>query len=111
MKNIKNSRELSNLIDKYLIPQELEKKNNAEVSTPYSLRKDMLDKIPQEFWTKENTVFEEGMIIIKNKELFVAKQDLKTSESFDSGNWEAYKKHDYAKRKYTRTNGEHFSDY
>ena len=46
---------------------------------------------------KENTVFEEGIIIIKNKELFVAKQDLKTSESFDSGNWEAYKKHDYAK--------------
>lgn len=46
---------------------------------------------------KENTDFEEGMIIIKNKELFVAKQDLKTGESFDSGNWEAYKKHDYAK--------------
>ena len=46
---------------------------------------------------KENTVFEEGMIIIKNKELFVAKQDVKTSESFDLENWEAYKKHDYAK--------------
>ena len=53
-----NINELSKLIDKYLIPQELEKKNNAEVSTPYSLRKDMLDKMPQEFWTKENTVFE-----------------------------------------------------
>ena len=37
---------------------------------------------------KENTVFEEGMIIIKNKELFVAKQDLKTSESFYVENWE-----------------------
>ena len=46
---------------------------------------------------KENTVFEEGMIIIKNKELFVAKQDLKTSESFYVENWETYKKHDYAK--------------
>ena len=46
---------------------------------------------------KENTVFEEGMIIIKSKELFVAKQDVKTSESFDLENWEAYKKHDYAK--------------
>ena len=46
---------------------------------------------------KENTVFEEGMIIIKNKELFVAKQDLKTRESFDVENWETYKKHDYAK--------------
>ena len=58
MKNKYNKNELSKLIDKYLIPQELEKKNNAEVSTPYSLRKDMLDKMPPEFWTKENTVFE-----------------------------------------------------
>ena len=48
-KNIKNSRELSNLIDKYLIPQELEKKSNAEVSTPFKLRQEMLDKIPVEF--------------------------------------------------------------
>jgi len=48
-KNIKNSRELSNLIDKYLIPQELEKKRNAEVSTPFKLRQEMLDKIPVEF--------------------------------------------------------------
>lgn len=46
---------------------------------------------------KENTFFEKGMIIIKNKELFVAKQDLKTRESFDVENWETYKKHDYAK--------------
>ena len=50
MKNIKNNRELSNLIDKYLIPQELEKKSNAEVSTPFKLRQEMLDKIPIEFW-------------------------------------------------------------
>jgi len=35
MKNMKNNRELSKLIDKYLIPQELEKKSNAEVSTPF----------------------------------------------------------------------------
>ena len=49
MKNIKNNRELSNLIDKYLIPQELEKKSNAEVSTPFKLRQEMLDKIPVEF--------------------------------------------------------------
>ena len=35
------------------------KKNNAEVSTPYILRKEMLDKMPLEFCTdKENTVFE-----------------------------------------------------
>jgi len=57
-KNIKNSRELSKIIDKYLIPQETEKKKNAEVSTPHQLRQEMLDKIPPEFWTKENKVFE-----------------------------------------------------
>ena len=45
MKNIKNNKELSILIDKYLIPQELEKKSNAEVSTPFKLRQEMLDKL------------------------------------------------------------------
>ena len=58
LKNIKNNRELSVLIDKYLIPQELEKKSNAEVSTPFKLRQEMLDKIPVEFWTSINKVFE-----------------------------------------------------
>lgn len=58
MKNIKNNKELSNLIDKYLIPQELEKKSNAEVSTPFKLRQEMLDKIPIEFWTSIKKVFE-----------------------------------------------------
>lgn len=58
MKNIKNSKELSNLIDKYLIPQELEKKSNAEVSTPFKLRQEMLDKMPLEFWTSPKKVFE-----------------------------------------------------
>lgn len=57
-KNIKNNRELSNLIDKYLIPQELEKKSNAEVSTPFKLRQEMLDKMPVEFWTSIKKVFE-----------------------------------------------------
>jgi len=46
MKNVKNNKDLSILIDKYLIPQELEKKSNAEVSTPFKLRQEMLDKIP-----------------------------------------------------------------
>ena len=58
MKNINNSKELSKLIDKYLIPQELEKKTNAEVSTPYKLRQEMLDKIPKKFWRKKRKVFE-----------------------------------------------------
>ena len=58
MKNINNDKELSNLIDKYLIPHELEMKENAEVSTPFKLRQDMLDKIPVEFWKSEKKVFE-----------------------------------------------------
>ncbi len=58
MKNLNSSKKLSELIDKYLIPQELEKKTNAEVSTPYKLRQEMLDKIPLDFWTKKNKVFE-----------------------------------------------------
>ena len=56
--NIKNNTKISKLIDQYLIPQELEKKSNAEVSTPYKLRNKMLDKIPLEFWTKKRKVFE-----------------------------------------------------
>ena len=57
-KNISNRQELSKVIDKYLIPQELEKKSNAEVSTPYNLRQEMLDKIPVKFWTSKKKVFE-----------------------------------------------------
>ena len=37
-KNISNSKQLGQLIDKYLVPQELEKKSNAEISTPFKLR-------------------------------------------------------------------------
>ena len=58
VKNIGNSKQLSQLIDKYLVPQELEKKSNAEVSTPYLLRQEMLDKIPTDFWTSPKKVFE-----------------------------------------------------
>ncbi len=57
-KNINNNKELSVLIDKYFIPQELEKKSNAEVSTPFKLRQEMLDKMPIEFWTTPKKVFE-----------------------------------------------------
>ena len=41
---------ISKLIDEYLIPQELEKKKNAEISTPYKLRQEMLEKMPKDFW-------------------------------------------------------------
>ena len=54
-----NRKELSKLFDKYLIPNKIHKKNNAEVSTPYELRQEMLDKIPIEFWSDpKHTVFE-----------------------------------------------------
>ncbi len=58
MKNITNMKELSCLIDKYFIPQEFEKKTNAEVSTPHKLHHEMLDKIPSDFWTSPIRVFE-----------------------------------------------------
>ena len=55
---VNNSQTLGQLIDTYLIPHHIEKKTNAEVSTPHLLRKDMLDKIPNEFWTNIKRVFE-----------------------------------------------------
>ena len=56
MKNISNRNEMSKLIDKYLIPQELEKKHNAEVSTPYNLRKEMINTIPKSFWMGKKVI-------------------------------------------------------
>lgn len=53
-----NKDELSKIIDKYLVPQDIEKKQNAEVSTPYILRKEMISKIPEDFWKYPRTVFE-----------------------------------------------------
>lgn len=57
-KNINNSKQLSILIDKYFIPQDIEKRQNAEVSTPYQLRQDMLNKIPNDFWCSIKKTFE-----------------------------------------------------
>ena len=61
-KNVNNSKELSKLIDKYLIPHELEKKQNAEVSTPFQLRQEMLDTVTRygdcNFWKTPKKVFE-----------------------------------------------------
>jgi len=53
-----NKDELSKIIDKYLIPQDIEKKQNAEVSTPYILRIEMINKIPNEFWKSVRRVLE-----------------------------------------------------
>lgn len=49
---------LGTLIDKYIIPTKQEKKNNAEISTPAALRREMLDTVPAEFWESPQTVFE-----------------------------------------------------
>ena len=57
-KNVKNNKKLSKLIDKYILPQELEKKSNAEVSTHYQLRREMLDNIPVNLWESIHKVFE-----------------------------------------------------
>lgn len=45
---------------------------------------------------KANHFYEDGMVIIVNETLQVAKQDFTTSESFESANWAPYTKHDYA---------------
>ena len=56
--NLYNKNELSKSIDKYLVPHINEKKQNAEVSTPSSLRKEMIDIIPSDFWKTLKKVFE-----------------------------------------------------
>jgi len=45
---------------------------------------------------KANHFYEDGMVIIVDETLQVAKQDFTTSDSFESANWEPYTKHDYA---------------
>jgi hypothetical protein len=59
--SMNNQKQLSVNIDKYLIPQELEKKQNAEISTPYKLRQEMLNSIDTyvpDFWKQKRKVFE-----------------------------------------------------
>ena len=58
IKKIKNRKELSKMVDKYLIPHEKEKIDNAEFTTPFKLRQEMLDKIPEDFWSSPKKVFE-----------------------------------------------------
>ncbi|MFK7000979.1 COX15/CtaA family protein [Flavobacterium oreochromis] len=47
-------------------------------------------------WT-ENRLFKKGQVIIKDKQLLVAKEDCITGKNFDSKQWNKYTKHDYAK--------------
>ena len=54
-----NLYQISIWIDEHLAPKDVEKEKNAEVSTPYSLRQDMLDLLPKSFWKNPNyKVFE-----------------------------------------------------
>ena len=49
---------LRNYIEKHFVPTAEEKKQNAEVPTPVKLVDEMLDKIPADFWTRPQKVFE-----------------------------------------------------
>ncbi len=54
-----NRRDLYMLIEKFFQPTDIEQKMNAEISTPLDLRRDMLSKIPNEFWKdKDKKIFE-----------------------------------------------------
>lgn len=48
-----------NHIVSVLQPNKMEKKVNAEFTTPYALRQDVLNKLPSKLWKKENITFYE----------------------------------------------------
>ena len=48
--SILNNDEFTESFDKYLMPNDIDRKNYAEIPTPYILRQTMLDKMPEEFW-------------------------------------------------------------
>lgn len=69
--SLSNQKKLSKLVDTYLIPTDKEKKGNAEIPTPFSLRKEMLDKIPNDIWKEKKTKImitrKDGTVIRRNK--------------------------------------------
>ena len=56
--SIINNDEFTESFDKYLMPNDIDRKNYAEIPTPYVLRQTMLDKIPEEFWKSKKKVIE-----------------------------------------------------
>lgn len=56
--SILNNDEFTESFDKYLMPNDIDRKNYAEIPTPYILRQTMLDKIPEEFWKSKKKVIE-----------------------------------------------------
>ena len=75
---------LSHLIDKYLIPQENEKKKNAEVSTPYKLRQEMIGILDKNFFKSKKKVFEpcsgKGGFLIDIIDQFMKELDIPDEE-------------------------------
>ncbi len=57
----------------------------------------------QELRWQENTEFNKDIIIIKDEGLLVAKQKFTSTSQFNTQNWEAYTKHDYATFNVTHT--------
>jgi hypothetical protein len=55
---IASPKNLRTLIEKHFIPSSSEKKINAEIPTPSQLVDEMLEKIPNDFWTSPKKVFE-----------------------------------------------------
>lgn len=60
--NLNDKNKLSQLIDQYLLPHEIEIKNNAEIPTPYNLRQDMINLMvkygDKDFWKSTKKVLE-----------------------------------------------------
>ncbi len=57
----------------------------------------------EELLWQANTEFDQGIIIIKDEGLLVAKQKFISTSQFDSQNWKPYTKHDYATFNVTHT--------
>ena len=74
-KNLYNTKNFSQLIERFFIPHELEKVNYGEITSPFHLRKDMLDKMPEDFWTSPKKVLEpccgKGLLLIDIIERFM----------------------------------------
>lgn len=58
--SIENQKELSKLIDEYLKPQIIERKENAEISTPYFLRQEMLNTLSNDLWKAKQITIGRG---------------------------------------------------
>ena len=58
LENIDNSDKIIDLIDSHIVTKYLEKKYYAEVPTPKFIRKNILNKIPKNFWKSPKKIFE-----------------------------------------------------